>query len=93
MTAKAISEQDTPDLYLVDTEHETSERISVQGMMPAFSPDGKTLVYMTSKDGLTAIVMMRDLESGETSDVVGGKGASTLFWIATYGEGYLFDPF
>ena len=86
-----IAEQDVPDLYLVDTELETSERISVQGVMPAFSPDGKTLVYLTSKDGETAIVMLRDLELGETSEVVGGEGASTLFWIAEDRLGLTFE--
>jgi len=91
MTAKAIAEQDMPDLYLVDTELETSERISVEGMMPAFSPNGKTLVYMTSKDGLTAIVMLRDLESGTTSEIFGSEGASTLFWIADGRLGLTFE--
>jgi len=86
-----IAEQDVPDLYLVDTEHETSERISVQGVMPAFSPNGTSLVYMTSKDRLTPIVMLRDLESGTTSEIVGSEGASTLFWIAEDRLGLTFE--
>jgi len=84
-------EQDAPDLYLVDTVGETSRRICVESVMPAFSPNGKTLVYMTSKDGLTAIVMMRDLESGTTSEVIGSEGASTLFWIADARLGLTFE--
>ena len=86
-----ITEQDVPDLYLVDTESEISERISVEGVMPAFSPNGKSLVYMTSKDGLTPIVMLRDLESGTTSEILASKGASTLFWIADGRLGLTFE--
>lgn len=86
-----IAEQDVPDLYLVDTEYETSERISVGGVMPAFSPNGKSLVYMTFKDGLTATVMLRDLESGTTSEIFGSEGASTLFWIADGRLGLTFE--
>lgn len=86
-----VSEQDVPDLYLVDTVTETSKRICVEGVMPAFSPNGKTLVYMTSKDGATPIVMLRDLESGTTSEIIDSEGASTIFWIADDGLGLTFE--
>lgn len=86
-----ISEQKAPDLYLIDTESDTSERISVQGMMPAFSPDGKTLVFLTSKDDTMPIVMQRDLTSGETSEIVGSEGVSTLFWLAENRLGLTFE--
>ena len=86
-----IAEQEVPDLYLVDTELETSERICVQGVIPAFSPDGKTLAYLTVPDGVSAIVMLRDLESGETRELIGSQGASTLFWIANDRLGLTFE--
>jgi len=85
------TEQEVPDLYLVDTELETSERISVQGVMPAFSPDGKMLAYLTSPDGTTAMVMLRDLEAGQASEIIGSDGASTLFWIAEDRLGLTFE--
>lgn len=86
-----VSEKEEPDLYLIDTESDTSERISVQGMMPAFSPDGTTLVFLTIKDGVNAIAMQRDLSSGETSEIVGTEGVSTLFWIAENRLGLTFE--
>ena len=86
-----VAQQEAPDLYLVDTEHETSERICVQGVIPAFSPDGKTLAYLTVPDGVSAIARLRDLESGETSEVIGSEGASTLFWIANDRLGLTFE--
>jgi len=85
------AEQEIPDLYLVDTELETSERICVEGVIPAFSLDGRALAYLTSPDGLTAIVMLRDLELGETRAVVGSERASTLFWIAEDRLGLTFE--
>ncbi len=86
-----VSEKEEPDLYLIDTESETSERISVQGMMPAFSPDGNMLVFLTFKDGTTPIVMQHDLLSGETNEVVGSEGVSTLFWFAQNQLGLTFE--
>lgn len=86
-----VVQQEAPDLYLVDTELETLERICVQGVMPAFSPDGKTLAYLTAPDGVLAIVMLRDLESGETRKLIGSEGASTLFWIADDRLGLTFE--
>jgi len=85
------AEQEVPDLYLVDTEFETSERICTEGMMPAFSPNGQRLAYLTSPDSATAIVILRDLASGETSELGAGEGASTLFWIAEDRLGLTFE--
>ena len=90
-----LLEQDAPDLYLVDAEFEAVERIAVGGVMPAFSPDSRTLAYLTAAtgvmDGGTAVIRTRDLTTGTESVVPVSLGASTLLWLGPNRLGMIFE--
>ncbi len=74
-------EDEVPALYLIDTREGTSDRLARMGMIPSFAPDGARLAYITSTDGSDARVVVRDLATGDTTDVAGSDGATTCSWL------------
>jgi len=90
-----LPEEEMPDLYLIDAEFEAVERIAVGGVMPAFSPDSKTLAYLTAATGVmdseTAVVRTRDLITGTETTVPGSLGVSTLLWLGPNRLGMVFE--
>jgi len=88
-----VPDQETPDLYLIDVAFETVERIAVGGIMPAFSPDGGTLAYLTAETSADeiAVVVLRDLLTGTERVVPGSLGASTLCWLGPDRLGLTFE--
>ena len=76
------TEDELPDLYLVDTLEETASRIAVGALMPRFSPDNRSLLYLSSDDdGATAAVTILDLPSGTAQRIRESLGLSAAFWF------------
>jgi len=70
-----------PALYLVDRVAESSQRLAAVGLIPAFSPDGKHLAYLTSEDNETAYVMVRELDTEYAVRVPDTEGVQSLLWL------------
>ena len=85
------SDQDVPSLYLVDTETDDVERVSHEGLAPAFSPDGRWMAYLVPIDEETPQVLLRDLASGSVREVPEGEGASSLLWVDSDLLGLVFE--
>jgi len=84
-------EVEVPSLYLVDTEFGEAERIALEALMPAFSPDGAALIYAVGAEDGLAVLMYRDLASGESMRVPGSEGLSTAFWLSPTTLGLTFE--
>jgi len=82
---------EVPSLYLIDVEGEAARRIAVEGLMPAFSPDGAGLVYLTGTQDELPVAMWRDLHSERTAPIPGTEGASTVFWLSATTLGLTFE--
>ncbi len=68
-----------PDVYMVDLEKKTYDRISGYiglNTTPAFSPDGKTLALTLSKSGNPEIYLL-DIRSGDLTRLTRNRGADT----------------
>jgi len=74
-------ETDGPSLYLIDVEQETAERLTTEGVAPAFSPDGALLAYIGPVAEDTNLAFLHDPQTGDTHRIDGSDGAAALFWI------------
>lgn len=74
-------EDEVTALYLIDTQEATSLRLTRTGIAPSFSPDGNSLVYLTSDDGALSYAAVRELATGATTRVDGSEGATACSWL------------
>jgi len=74
-------EDEVTALYLIDTQEATSLRLARTGIAPSFSPDGNSLVYLTSDDGALSYAAVRELTTGATTRVAGSEGAAACSWL------------
>ena len=87
-----LIEEETPTLYLVDTETESVQRLAKIGFLPSFSPDGRKLAYITSDDGDTGHAVLFDVETQQSTPVPASLGASTCFWLGNSLLGLTYEP-
>ncbi|MDD5264373.1 MAG: hypothetical protein PHU43_06005 [Candidatus Bipolaricaulis sp.] len=74
-------EDEVTALYLIDTQEATSLRLTRMGIAPSFSPDGSSLLYLTSSDGALSYAAVREIATGATARVVGSNGAVACSWL------------
>jgi hypothetical protein len=86
-----LIEEESPTLYLVDTQMGRVERLAEVGFLPSFSPDGRRLAYVTSDEGDVGYAAIYDLETFETVRAPGSLGASTCFWADEGKLGLVFE--
>lgn len=84
-------EVDAPSLYLVDTIEETGRRIALLAVMPAFSPDGSLLAYVSVEHEQDSAVYLYNRETEQKDKVPNSDGAVTLFWIDQRTLGLTFE--
>jgi Tol biopolymer transport system component len=65
----------------------TTDAIPQFNTSPAFTPDGKSVVHLTTRDGFSGMVDMVDIETGEIHPIVGHEYA----WVDTIPLGRFTD--
>jgi hypothetical protein len=86
-----MTESEVPSVYLIDVKGDVAQRIAVEGLMPTFSPDGTTLVYLTGTESDMPMAVGRDLLSEKAMPIPGTEGASTVFWLSPTTLGVTFE--
>jgi TolB protein len=70
------------ELYIVDYDGFNPRRVTVNGsinILPAWSPDGRSLAYVSYRQGAPAIFLAYVFEGRSTPNVTGEKGGSQAF--------------
>lgn len=77
------NEEEELTLYVVSQADDCAYRVTQDGMLPSFSPDGKFLSYLaaTSSADDTPVICLYDCQTQEKRVVEGTLGAATVFWI------------
>jgi TolB protein len=80
----------TKELYIVDYDGFNPRRVTVNGslnILPNWSPDGRTLAYVSYRQGSPAVYLARVFEGRSTANVTGEKGNSQAFAPAISPDG------
>ncbi len=83
----ATPERRAKELYIVDYDGFNPRRVTVNGslnILPNWSPDGKTLAYVSYRQGSPAVFLAHIFEKRSTPNVTGEKGGSQVLGGATF---------
>jgi TolB protein len=78
----ATKERRSKELYIVDYDGFNPRRVTVNGslnILPAWSPDGSTLAYVSYRQGSPLVYLARIFEGRSVSNVTGERGDSQAF--------------
>ncbi len=83
----ATPERRAKELYIVDYDGFNPRRVTVNGslnILPNWSPDGRTLAYVSYRQGSPAVFLAHVFEKRSTPNVTGEKGGSQVLGGATF---------
>lgn len=75
-------------LCIVDVESGAQREFAVQGRLPRWSPDGKTILLRVSNAGDRGLIAV-DAETGAVADVIKGEGVQVARWSRDGGSIYV----
>jgi TolB protein len=78
----ATREKRSKELYIVDYDGFNPRRVTVNGslnILPAWSPDGRSLAYVSYRQGSPFVYLASIFEGKSTANVTGEKGGSMAF--------------
>jgi TolB protein len=78
----ATKERRSKELYIVDYDGFNPRRVTVNGslnILPAWSPDGTSLAYVSYRQGSPAVYLARIFEGKSTANLTGERGDSQAF--------------
>jgi TolB protein len=78
----ATKEKRSKELYIVDYDGFNPRRVTVNGslnILPAWSPDGRSIAYVSYRQGSPFVYLASIFEGKSTTNVTGEKGGSMAF--------------